>query len=183
MTGRPGDAPPRAIELRVEQAAHLFDTLDPFPVPARDLARNVDEFIVGWARELPPGVSLRLVVHMPAAACGPGEREMLQSAFARYYAERAEMADMDLKELFRTGRRSLAIGLGALVAAIAGGQLIAALAGQGFMARVATEGLFILGWVANWRPVEIFLYDWWPIAQRRRLFRRLAAAPIELRPV
>ena len=35
---------------------------------------------------------------------------MLQSAFARYYAERAEMVGMDLKELFRVGRRSLAIG-------------------------------------------------------------------------
>lgn len=183
MTGRPAAAPPHFIELRVEQAAHLFDTLDPFPVPARDLARNVDEFVVGWARELPPCAPLRLVVHMPAAACGPGEREMLQSAFARYYAERAEMVGMDLKELFRVGRRSLAIGVGALAAAIAGGQLIAALAGQGYVARVATEGLFILGWVANWRPVEIFLYEWWPLAQRRRLLRRLAAAPVELQPV
>ncbi len=21
----------------------------------------------------------------------------------------------------------------------------------------------IIGWVAMWRPIEIFLYDWWPI--------------------
>lgn len=35
--------------------------------------------------------------------------------------------------------------------------------------------------VANWRPIEIFLYDWWPLARRRDLFRRLAAAKVELK--
>ena len=37
------------------------------------------------------------------------------------------------------------------------------------------------GWVANWKPIEIFLYDWWPLARRRDLYRRLAAARVEVR--
>jgi len=41
------------------------------------------------------------------------------------------------------------------------------------------QSLPILGWVANWRPLEIFLYDWWPLARRRDLYRRLAAATLE----
>jgi hypothetical protein len=44
------------------------------------------------------------------------------------------------------------------------------------------ESFLILGWVANWRPLEIFLYDWWPLARRRDLYRRLSAAPVELKP-
>ena len=48
--------------------------------------------------------------------------------------------------------------------------------------RLVEESLLILGWVANWRPLEIFLYDWWPLARRRDLYRRLAAAAVELRP-
>jgi hypothetical protein len=36
-----------------------------------------------------------------------------------------------------------------------------------------SEGLLIIGWVALWRPVESFLYDWWPILRR---IRRLDAA-------
>ena len=31
-----------------------------------------------------------------------------------------------------------------------------------------------------WRPMEIFLYEWWPLARERRLLRRLAAARIEV---
>jgi hypothetical protein len=40
------------------------------------------------------------------------------------------------------------------------------------------EGLILLGWVANWRPIEIFLYEWWPIVRHRNLLRRLSQAQI-----
>jgi hypothetical protein len=32
-----------------------------------------------------------------------------------------------------------------------------------------------------WRPLEIFLYDWWPLRRMVRLYRKLAAMPTELR--
>ena len=45
------------------------------------------------------------------------------------------------------------------------------------------EGLLILGWVALWRPTEALLYDWWPLVRRRALLLRLAAIPVEVRPL
>jgi hypothetical protein len=53
--------------------------------------------------------------------------------------------------------------------------------GSGNVSRFVDEGLVILGWVANWKPIEIFLYDWWPLARRRDLYRRLSDASFELR--
>ena len=47
---------------------------------------------------------------------------------------------------------------------------------------IASEGLLILGWVAMWKPVEIFLYDWWPDLDKRRLFKRVAHMQIETQP-
>ncbi len=44
-----------------------------------------------------------------------------------------------------------------------------------------SEGFLILGWVAMWRPVEVLLYDWWPLARRLALLRCLAAISIEVR--
>jgi len=41
------------IELRVDEIAQLFHTQVPIPFRERDLAREAEEFIVGWARELP----------------------------------------------------------------------------------------------------------------------------------
>ena len=49
--------------------------------------------------------------------------------------------------------------------------------------RILQEGLLILGWVAMWRPLQVLLYDWWPIRHRTRLYARLAEMRVELRPV
>jgi hypothetical protein len=42
------------------------------------------------------------------------------------------------------------------------------------------EGLLIGGWVAMWRPIEIFLYDWWPIRAEARFYDRLSAMPVRI---
>jgi hypothetical protein len=55
--------------------------------------------------------------------------------------------------------------------------------GAGTVSRFFEEGLIILGWVANWKPIQTFLYDWWPVARRRDLYRRLARARVELQPL
>ena len=31
-----------------------------------------------------------------------------------------------------------------------------------------------------WRPMELFLYDWWPIRAEARLADRLAAMPVRV---
>ena len=45
-----------------------------------------------------------------------------------------------------------------------------------------TEAFFaeIGGWVAMWRPMEIFLYDWWPVRAEARLSDRLTAMPVRI---
>jgi hypothetical protein len=46
---------------------------------------------------------------------------------------------------------------------------------------VLRESLLVGGWVAMWRPIEIFLYDWWPVRAEARRYDRLAAMPVEIR--
>jgi hypothetical protein len=58
-------APDNLIELRVDNLAQLFHTLDPFPFRERDLDKEAEEFIVGWARELAAERTIRIVVHFP----------------------------------------------------------------------------------------------------------------------
>ncbi len=41
---------------------------------------------------------------------------------------------------------------------------------------------FIVSWVANWRSIEILLYDWWPIVRHRNLLRRLSEAEVRIVP-
>ena len=45
---------------------------------------------------------------------------------------------------------------------------------------VAREGLTIGGWVAMWRPMEIYLYSWWPLQRRGRIFAKMSQMKVEL---
>ena len=176
------DKPLATIEVKVEKVSQLFDTLDPFPFHQRDLDREAEEFIVGWARELPRKRAIRIVVHLPAAEAKTEQAKEVGAAFASYFLYRAEIVTSDLKELFRIGRFSLLIGMVVLAICIVAGRILST-AFRGFeIARFFNEGLIILGWVANWRPIEIFLYEWWPLVRRRNLYRRLAVARVNLAP-
>src|SRR6476620_1958227 len=74
------------------------------------------------------------------------------------------------------------IGLTVLAACILLSRAVLAVSGAGNFSRFTEEGFIILRWVANWKPIEIFLYEWWPLARRRDLYRSLAVANVELRP-
>jgi hypothetical protein len=170
-----------AIEIRVSDVSQLFDTLDPFPFPERDLDKDAEEFIVGWARELPRDHPLKLVIHLPASEIAKCDRNAVAASLNRYFDYRAGVIARDLRELFRVGRLSLAIGVSVLAAALVITQAIAGLFTEMPLGRFFEESLIIVAWVANWRPIEIFLYDWWPIVRRRNLYRRLAKARVELK--
>lgn len=42
------------------------------------------------------------------------------------------------------------------------------------------EGLH-RSWVEMWRPLEVLLYDRWPLIDERRLVRRILDAPVSIR--
>ena len=171
-----------AIELRVEDINQLFHTLDPFPFRERDLDREAEEYIVSWARDLPDADPIRIVVHFPKTEMQTKAAQELNEAFSRYFSYRAGILQRDLNELFRVGRRSLGIGVPILIACLVSAHLAAGYLSEAPFKRLVEESFLILGWVANWRPLEIFLYDWWPLTRRRDLYQRLSAATVEVKP-
>jgi len=179
-----GDAiPPKCavIEVHVSELKQLFDAIDPSPFRERDLDPKAEEFIVSWAKDLPRDRSLALVVDLDREAGLPDEAAVLRDAIHEFFRHRAETHRQRLRELFRVGRTSLAIGLVALAAAIALGDFFATLLSGSRIGGIVRESLTIGGWVSMWRPLEVFLYDWWPIRNEARLSDRLAVMPIRIR--
>jgi MFS family permease len=175
-------APPETeIAVRARTIASLFNSFDPSPFREKDIDAEVEAFLVGWVRELPANAPFTIVVYLPADEAAKPQAAQIGDAFAHYFGYRAQVAEQDLRELFRVGRRSLAIGLAVLIACLVASQLIAAFVPYHVVARVLEESLIIVGWVANWRPIEIYLYDWLPIRRRIQLYRRIAAARVEVK--
>ncbi|HEV8397777.1 MAG TPA: hypothetical protein VGQ37_26025 [Vicinamibacterales bacterium] len=185
MTAAPsaGDPiPPRCrlIEVRVLELRQLFNAIDPSPFRERDLDPRAEEFIVDWAHDLPSDVPWALLVHLERAAGPDAEAAALRDAIHEYFGQQVVRSKRRLRELFRRGRTSLVIALVFLSASIAVGDVIASYLGGSRLAGVVREGFLIGGWVAMWRPLEVFLYDWWPIRAEGRLLRRLSTIPVRI---
>ena len=179
--GDPIPAKCAVIEVHVSELKQLFNSIDPSPFRNKDLEPGAEEFIVGWAKDLPPDVALALVVDLDRQAGLPDEAAVLRDAVHEFFRQRAEAQRRRLRELFHHGRISLLIGLTVLAGAIALGDFLATLMKTSRIGEIVRESLTIGGWVSMWRPLEVFLYDWWPIRNEARLSDRLAAMPVRIR--
>ena len=175
--------PPKCavIEIHVGELKQLFNSIDPSPFRNKDLDPEAEDFIVGWAKDLPRTATLALIVDLDRQAGLPDEAAVLRDAVHEFFRQRAETCRRRLRELLRLGRASLLIGLTVLAGAIALGDFLATLLKASRIGEILRESLTIGGWVSMWRPLEVFLYDWWPIRNEALLSDRLAAMPVRIR--
>ena len=105
-----------------------------------------------------------------------GREEEIANGLLSHFEYREWQTDRQLRKLFREGRISLVIG----IAALAGFNAVSRVIGSSSnpVVEVIHEGFVVLGWVSMWKPLEILLYDWWPIRHERRACQRLADATI-----
>ena len=166
------------ISLKLRDTNQLFNSMDPSPFIEKDLDDDAEEFIVSWAQEFAPGAPIKLRIHLDQ---WPAEdsKELIRTAVHNHFAHRAKITDLEFKRLLRQGRTSLFIGLVFLAACLFLSKILLSHE-TGTWAAVVRESLTIAGWVAMWRPMQIYLYDWWPLLGLRRTFTTLSHMPVEL---
>ena len=173
--------PVHQIELRVIQLPELFNSMDPTPFHRRALDRDVEAYLESWAMGFSPDSHFRIIVHIeqpPAEDPSP----MVADAVHNYFSYKATLTRRSLRQLLLEGRASLLIGLSFLSLCLLSADLLYGLA-EGTLVRVLREGLVIGGWVAMWRPMQIFLYEWWPLVRRTSIYRNLGHAAVHIAPV
>lgn len=168
------------MKLQLRELAQLFNSMDPSPFHDRDLDADAEEFILNYARELPADRKLELVIHL-AVAPEQETADKVEISVRRYFATRARMKQRELHFMMRQGRTSLIVGLVFLATCLATAEVLQTL-GKGTFASIIREGLTIAGWVAMWRPLQIYLYDWWPLRHERKLLQKLARMRVRIVP-
>lgn len=171
--------PARHIEVKLQSLNQLFDSMDPSPFHERDLDANAAEYILSWAQEHHVNTPLRLVVHLAQPPEQTDFEPLVAGSVHHYFRYRELLNRRSLRQLLRVGWVSAVIGLSFLGTCMLAAQKLAPhLPGGG---RVIEEGLTIIGWVAMWRPIDIYLYGWWPLHRLGRYYQKLSRIPVTVR--
>jgi hypothetical protein len=169
------------IEVHVGELKQLFNSIDPSPFREKDIDPAAEEFIVDWAREVNRTAPLALLIHLDRSPESATAAAHVGEAVREYFRARAKATRGRLRLLFRNGRISLVIGIVCLASSVFIGSVLERRFAALHASSLLRESLLIGGWVAMWRPLETFLYDWWPVLAEARLFDRLGKAPVRIR--
>ncbi len=170
--------PPHLIEVKVAGIHQLFNSMDPSPFHERDLDDDAEQFIVSWAQEYPHREPLKLLVHLAKAPEGVGDPQaMVAESVRNYFEYRADMTRRQFRLLMKEGRIALFIGIAFLALCYLIADFLPAT--EKSWPGLLRQGLSIVGWVAMWRPLEIYLYQWWPVLVLERVYRNLSVMEVE----
>jgi len=150
----------------------LFDSFDPAPFHEKELDSDADEYIFNAVDEFPLKKPLEIKIYLPPDEVSKEVETKLKEAIKNHFSYKKVLTDIELRRLLERGRKNLAIALMFLFLCLVTIRVISSFE-ENLINTLFSEGLLIIGWVAMWEPVEIFLYGWWPIVHRRNIYQKI----------
>lgn len=165
----------RTLEVRLELAdpRELFNASPPDPLAGRPYGDSGVDRILNQLRPR-PGRRVRATVVLPAAARAPDLEACCRAALENYCSTKIAQLRNDDSSLWYEGRATLTRGLLFLAICMLGSHIV----GEPkylhpVFARFLDEGFVIAGWVALWWPLDVLLYQHWPLTREQRLYEQL----------
>ena len=168
------------IEVRVKSPPQLFDARDPAPFRDRDLDDDFVEYIVSTVREFSHKAPVKILIHIAEGPPKDLPFESIREAIKSYWEYQTELFERDLKNFLKRAQLFIVIGLVVLGACISIAHGISVSDPPGFLS-ILKEGIVIFGWVSMWKPIELLLFDWYPLFEKVRLYRKLMRTEIEIK--
>lgn len=168
-----------SIELKLKTPHQLFDERDPAPFRERDLDDDAVRYIVDSYEGISSDAEdIKLSLYFAEMGNFRNEGDVIPKAIRAFFEYEAELRHRELRETFREGLISLMIGLTFLL--ICSWFSHSSYAESGLLQTFTKEGLMLMGWVSMWRPINIFLYEWWPIRGDMKTMQELSQVEIEV---
>lgn len=168
------------IEVRIKNALQLFDVRDPAPFRERDLDDDFIEYVMSSAQEFSLSRPLKIVIYIEENESSALPKVAIREAIHSYLSYQIDLKRSDLKSFIRRAQVYLVIGLLSLAFCLSLAHNIPIENSIGLLA-ILREGLVIFGWVSIWKPIELMLYDWYPLYEKIRFYKKIFQTEVEIR--
>lgn len=167
------------IELELHSMMQIFNSFDPAPFHEKELDEEAEVYIYNIVGEFPLKKPLEIVVYVPPSEFSQETESTLKEAIRNHFLYKKVLTEIDLKRLLQRGRRNMTIALIFLFLCLLMIRLVSTFE-SGLLKTMLSEGLTIIGWVAMWEPINVFLYGWWPIVQKRNIYRKILGTDVSV---
>jgi hypothetical protein len=141
------------------------------------------DYLVSRLRGRPLARRGKLALELPPDQAQPAIADAARRAVERYSRHKILENKRALNELLWSGLKALQVGVLFLASCLI---LAAAIAtsnvAAGSVGDIVTQGLTIIGWVSLWWPVEVLLYEWWPLWRDIRVYEYIQRMDVIIRP-
>lgn len=167
------------VEVRVKNPLQLFDARDPAPFRERDLDDDFLEYIVASAKEFSFSTPIKIAIYVEDPESKDLNTSSTREAIQSYLSYRIEIQRGELKAFMRRAQFFLLIGLTILITCISVAQSLLVPSPPGYLG-ILREGIVIFGWVSIWKPIELILFDWFPLYEKIKLYEKLLKTDINI---
>lgn len=167
------------IELELHTAMQLFNSFDPAPFHEKELDREAEEYIYNTVGEFPLKKPLGIFIYLPPSEADGETEHILKKAIRNHFSYKKLLTEIELKKLLQRGRRNMTIATLFLFLCLLVIRLLSTLK-EGLVHTMLSEGFTIIGWVAMWEPINVFLYGWWPVVQKRNIYRKILSMDVKI---
>ncbi|MDG0818138.1 hypothetical protein [Bdellovibrio svalbardensis] len=167
------------IEIHIKEVPQLFDSRDPAPFHERDLDSSFANYLIACAEESKTRskyfrIQIDIDERHPTI-----DEEKISAAIHSYFKYQIELKRLEFTRTMRMARLFLLFGLIILFLCLSIAQILQNIESD-FIKTSLREGVVIFGWVSLWKPLEVFLFDWYPIYDKIRLYRKIFASQINI---
>jgi len=170
---------PLLIEIELKNLMQIFNSFDPAPFREKELDSNAEIYIYNSVAEYPLKKPLELMIHLPSSEIDTETEETLKKAILNHFSYRVLLANIEIRRILQRGRRNMAIGFVFLFLCLLVTGFLSNLK-EGLIKTTFSEGLTIIGWVALWEPVNVFLFGWWPLVKKRNTYKKILGMNVKV---
>ncbi|MDP3564370.1 MAG: hypothetical protein Q8R70_07740 [Methanoregula sp.] len=166
------------LEIKLSSPAQILNPFSPVPFHEKELTNATEEYIENTVRDFPDKTRFRIVLYLPASIIGTPEVQALPEVVRNHFQYKVMDMDRKQRHLMKFVRNTIFTGFIVLAICIFISTAILKIFGDSLPVVFIASSIEILGQIAIWSPLIVFMFQMWPLREAQKLYQKITGMEI-----